>query len=120
MLGEQELHNTAMDIVGKQLEADGFEFMTVNSQLKKDPQFVCLKEKKLHFIIVRAVAYPNNPSSYDIALMEKVRAHAEKFEARTYYAGVGLANAKDYALPLGQKDTFAINYQGLQEISLHG
>lgn len=120
MLGEQELHNTAMGVVGKQLEADGFEFMTVNSQLKKDPQFVCLKEKKLHFIIVRAVTYPNNPASYDAGLMEKVRAHAEKFEARTYYAGVGLANAKDFELPLDQEEAFAINYQGLQEITLHG
>ena len=119
-LTEQELHNTAMEIVGKQLEADGFEFMTVNSELKKDPQFVCLKDKKLHFIIVRAVHYPNNPLSYDVALMEKVRVHAEKFEARAYYAGVGLANAQDYELPLSQQDAFAINYQGLQEITLHG
>ena len=120
MLGEQELHNTAMEVVGKQLEEDGFEFMTVNSELKKDPQFVCLKDKKLHFVIVRAVQYPSNPIQYDVALMEKVWAHAEKFEARAYYAGVGLANAKDYELPLSQQDSFAINYQGLQEITLHG
>ena len=48
VLTEQELHNLAMNIVGKSLEADGFEFMAVNSELKKNPQFVCLKEKKLH------------------------------------------------------------------------
>ena len=35
MLNDQELHNTAMEIVGRQLEEDGFEFMTVNSELKK-------------------------------------------------------------------------------------
>ena len=44
-LNEQELHNTAMEVVGKALEKEGFEFMTVNSQLKIDPQFVCLKDK---------------------------------------------------------------------------
>ena len=44
MLNEQQLHNTAMEVVGKKLEEDGFEFMTVNSELKKDPQFVCLKD----------------------------------------------------------------------------
>ena len=120
MLNEQDLHNTAMEVVGKQLEQDGFEFMTVNSELKKDPQFVCLKDKKLHFVIVRAVQYPSNPVLYDGLLMEKVRAHAEKFEARTYYAGVGLANADNYELPLTQEVPFAINYQGLQEITLHG
>ncbi len=120
MLNEQQLHNTAMEVVGKELEAAGFEFLTVNSELKKDPQFVCLKEKKLHFIIVRAVQYPQNPTQYDGVLMEKVRAHAEKFEARTYFAGVGLAHGDNYELPLTQEDPFAINYQGLQEITLHG
>ena len=52
--------------------------------------------------------------------MEKVRAHAEKFEARTFYAGVGLAHGEDYALPLSKEAPVAINYQGLQEITIHG
>ena len=120
MLTEQELHNTAMEVVGKELEEEGFEFMTVNSKLKKDPQFVCLKDKKLHFIVVRAVQYPQNPVDYDGVFMEKVRTHAQKFEASTYYAGVGLAHGKDYGLPLTKEAPVAINYQGLQEISLHG
>ena len=119
MLLEQELHNTAMEVVGKALEKEGFEFMTVNSQLKKDPQFVCLKDKKLHFVIVRAVKYPINPIDYDWVLMEKVRAHAEKFEARTYYAGVGLAHGVDYNLPISKDAPMAINYQGLQEITIN-
>jgi hypothetical protein len=42
-LTEQELHNLAMNIVGKQLQAEGYEFMGVNSKPKKNPQFVCLK-----------------------------------------------------------------------------
>ncbi len=49
-LTEQELHNLAMNIVGKELEEQGYEFMGVNSKLKKDPQFVALKDKKLHFV----------------------------------------------------------------------
>ena len=70
--------------------------------------------------MVRAVHYPNNPTDYDVILMEKVRAHATNFDARTYYAGVGLAHGEDYTLPLTTKDPYAINYQGLQEITLHG
>ena len=116
MINEQELHNLAMEIVGKRMEEDGFEFMTVNSELQKDPQFVCLKDKKLHFVIVRAVSYPDNPLEYDKVLMETVRSHAEKFEAKTYYAGVGLAHAENYELPLTTKDPYAINFQGLQII----
>ena len=38
-----------MKEVGDHLAQEGFEFLSVNSELKKDPQFVCLKEKKLHF-----------------------------------------------------------------------
>ena len=116
MIKKQELHNLAMEVVGKRMEEDGFEFMTVNSELQKDPQFVCLKDKKLHFVIVRAVSYPDNPLDYDKVLMETVRLHAEKFEAKTYYAGVGLAHAENYELPLTTKDPYAINFQGLQQI----
>jgi len=116
MIKKQELHNLAMEVVGKRMKDDGFEFMTVNSELQKDPQFVCLRDKKLHFVIVRAISYPDNPLDYDKALMETVRSHAEKFEAKTYYAGVGLAHAENYELPLTTKDPYAINFQGLQQI----
>ena len=116
MIKKQELHNLAMEVVGKRMEEDGFEFMTVNSELQKDPQFVCLKDKKLHFVIVRAVSYPDNPLDYDKVLMETVRSHAEKFDAKTYYAGVGLAHAENYELQLTTKDPYAINFQGLQQI----
>ena len=115
-LTEKQLHHLAMDIVGKRMEEEGFEFMTVNSELKKDPQFVCLKDKKLHFVIVRAISYPNNPLKYDSTFMETVRAHAENFEAKTYYAGVGLAHAYKYELPIKKNDSYAINFQGLQKI----
>ena len=42
-LSEQELHQLAMNIVGKELENDGFEFLAVNSKLKRNPQFVAIK-----------------------------------------------------------------------------
>ena len=115
-LTEQELHNLAMNIVGRQLEADGFEFMGINSKPKKDPQYVCLKEKTLHFIVVRNVAFPENPRIYDQTLMQKVKNHADKFEARTYFAGVGLSNASDQNLPVYLNEEYIVEYQGLIEI----
>ena len=115
-LNEQELHNLAMNIVGKKLEGDGFEFLGINSKLEKNPQFVALKNKKLHFVVVRAVLYPENPQSYDTQLLKKIRDHALKFKARTFYAGVGLANFNDYGLPLTKADRYVVNYNGLQEI----
>ncbi|MGB5818297.1 MAG: Na(+)-translocating NADH-quinone reductase subunit F [Saonia sp.] len=115
-LTPQELHNLAMNIVGRQLEAEGYEFMGVNSKLKKNPQFVCLKNKSLHFIVVRNIAYPKDPKEYDQVLMEKVRVQALKFEARTYYAGVGLANASDSKLPVYLNEDYIVDYDGLIEI----
>ena len=55
-LTKQELHNLAMNHVGKDLEQRGFEFVAINSKLKKHPQFVCIdKNSQYFFVIVKAV-----------------------------------------------------------------
>lgn len=115
-LTKQELHNLAMNIVGQDLEENGYEFLGIRSEFKTNPQFVALKDKKLHFIVVRAITYPNNPKIYDTALMNKVKDHAVKFNARTFYAGVGLANSEDYEKPVVKEENYIVNYDGLQEI----
>tara|TARA_R110000796_G_scaffold41772_4_gene103433 strand:- start:9082 stop:9438 length:357 start_codon:yes stop_codon:yes gene_type:complete len=115
-LTEQELHNLAMNIVGKQLEADGYEFMAVNSTLKKNPQFVCLKNKKLHFIVVKCINYPNDPKDIDVDNLNKMKEHALKFEADTYYAGVGLVNATDYNKSVCLNEDYIVDYDGLVKI----
>ncbi len=116
-LTKQELHNLAMNIVGKDLEANGFEFLGVNSKLKKDPQFVALKNKDLHFVIVRAKNYPEDANTYDPVFMQTIKAHADKFEAKTYYAGVGLGHGSDYAKPVLKDEDYTMVYNGLQEIT---
>lgn len=115
-LTNQELHNLAMNIVGRRLEEEGYEFMGVNSKPKKNPQFVCLKNKKLHFIVVRNVPYPEDPKNYDHELMAKMKDHAYKHEARAYFAGVGLSNAKDRTLPVYLNEDYIVDYDGLIEI----
>ncbi len=115
-LTEQELHNLAMNIVGKELELEGYEFMGVNSTLQKDPQFVVLKDKFLHFVIVRAVRYPKDANSFDPLFMQTIKEHALKFEAKTYYAGVGLGHGGDYAKPVLKNEDYTMVYNGLQLI----
>ena len=115
-LTKQELHYLAMNIVGRELEEAGYEFLGVNSKPKRNPQFVCLKEKKLHFIVVRNVTFPSDPRDYDEQLMSKVKEHALKFEARTWYAGVGLSNAENRNLPLYKDEKYLVEYEGLIEI----
>jgi len=115
-LTAQELHNLAMNIVGKELQENGFEFLGVNSKLKKDPQFVALRDKNLHFVVVRAVSYPKNADVYDPVLMQTMKEHALKFEAKTFYAGVGLGHGSDYAKPVIKGEDYTMVYNGLQEI----
>lgn len=115
-LTPQELHNLAMNIVGRKLEEQGYEFLAVNSKPKRNPQFVCIKEKELHFIVVRNVAFPEDTKAYDRALLQKVKDHASKFEARTWFAGVGLSNAADRRLPVFLNEEYVIEYDGLIEI----
>ena len=115
-LSEQELHNLAMNIVGRELETSGYEFMAVNSTIGKNPQFVCLKDSMLHFIVVRCVDYPNDPRSFDVALMNPVIAHARIHEARVFYAGVGLYNAQNQSEPVVLNEPYIVDYEGLNEM----
>lgn len=117
ILDEQQLHNLAMNIVGKDLEKQGFEFLGVNSKLKKNPQFVALRDKKLHFVVVRAIQYPEDPALHDEKLMIKMKDHADKFNAKTFYAGVGLANQSNFDLPVNSDEDYVVQYSGLKEIS---
>ena len=105
-------------MVGKQLEADGFEFMAVNSELRKNPQYVCVKEKKMRFIVVKAIEYPGDPKDIEFfrADLNKMKEHALKFEADTFYAGVGLVNAVDHNLPVYLNEEYIVDYDGLVRI----
>tara|TARA_B100001093_G_scaffold76885_2_gene67924 strand:- start:134 stop:517 length:384 start_codon:yes stop_codon:yes gene_type:complete len=116
-LTKKELHQLAMNIVGEELKKSGFEFLSVNSKLQKDPQFVCLKKKNLYFVIVRAIQYPNDPNEIKDIVIEKVKDHVEKFNATLFFAGVGLANAENYELPIFKNSNYAINFKGLKKIN---
>ena len=77
-LSKQEMHNLAMNHVGKDLESRGFEFVAINSKLKKHPQFVCIdKNSQYFFVIVRVVKLPDNPNNYDVVWMETFKTHAK-------------------------------------------
>ena len=116
-LNEQELHNLAMNHVGKDLEKRGFEFVAINSKLKKHPQFVCIdKNSQYFFVIVRAVILPDNPNNYDVVWMETFKRHARDKDAKVLYAGVGLGNPNGEHLPLFLNEEYLIEYNGIQLI----
>jgi hypothetical protein len=116
-LGIEELHRLAMNIIGKDLEKDNYEFLSINSSLEKNPQFVCTKNKQLYFIIVKAILYPENPKTFEIKNLNKILDHCTKFDAKLLCAKVGLANSDDYELPLFKNSSYIVNYEGFEEIN---
>ena len=115
-LTELELHQVAMNFVGKKLQKMKYEFLSVNSKLKKDPQFVCLKNKKLFFVVVKAVSYPQNPKDIDKNFIKKLKDHADKFNATLLYAGIGLANAENYDYPVFKNSDYLVNFSDFEKI----
>ena len=106
-----------MNHVGKDLEKRGFEFVAVNSKLKKHPQFVCIdKNSKYFFVIVKAVLLPENPNNYDVVWMETFKDHARKHDAQVLYAGVGLGNPEGEKLPIYMNEEYLIEYNGIQVV----
>lgn len=119
-LTKQELHNLAMNHVGKDLEQRGFEFVAVNSKLKRHPQFVCIdKNSQYFFVVVRAVILPENPNNYDVVWMESFKAHARSKNAKVLYAGVGLGNPNGEDLPIYLNEEYLLEYNGIQVIETH-
>ncbi|WP_418636975.1 Na(+)-translocating NADH-quinone reductase subunit F [Winogradskyella sp.] len=119
-LTPQEVHNLVMNHVGKDLEARGFEFIAINSKLKRHPQFVCMdKNKQYYFVVVRAVILPENPNNYDVVWMETFKKHAYEKEAKVLYAGVGLGNPDGEDLPIYLNQEYLIEYNGIQVIEMN-
>ena len=90
ILNLQDIHQLAMLEVGKYLEIEGYEFLAVNSQIKRSPQFVCVKDKILYFVMVQGCLYPNSSKDF--------------------------AHANDYEKPLTKNDPYVVNFDGLQTI----
>ena len=119
-LSKQEMHNLAMNHVGKDLESRGFEFVAINSKLKKHPQFVCIdKSSQYFFVIVRVVKLPENPNNYDVVWMETFKKHAFEKYAKVLYAGVGIGNPEGDKLPIYMNDEYLIEYNGIQVIDIN-
>lgn len=111
VLTEQELHNLAMNIIGKKLQEMGYEFQAINSQLKKHPQFVLYKKgEPTTFVLVKASNNIQNPEEYDVVWMETFKEHAKKQKARVWLAGVGIANAESVELPVFKDQTYYVAF----------
>jgi len=110
-LSPQELHNLAMNIVGKRLQEMGYEFVAINSKLKKHPQFVLYKKGETTiFVLVKATSNIQESQNYDTIWMETFVQHAKKQKARVWFAGVGLANAESVDMPVFKDQPYYVSF----------
>ena len=117
VLTPQELHNLAMNIVGKKLEKMGYEFQAINSKLKKHPQFVLLKKgEPTIFVLVKASNNIQNPEEYDVLWMETFKEHAKKQNANVWFAGVGIANAESIENPVFKNQPYYVAFEDFIKI----
>ena len=114
-LSEQELHNLAMNIVGKDLESRGFEFIAINSQLNHHPLYVCVdKNNQRFFVIVKATTIIDVPIPFDVVQMETFKNHARTQNAKVLFAGIGLGSVNDKTVPPNLNEDYLQQYEGLQ------
>ena len=112
VLTEQELHNLAMNIVGKKLQEMGYEFVAINSKLKKHPQFVLFKKgEPTIFVLVKATSNLQRPNEYDTVWMETFKEHAKGKDAKVWFAGVGIANAESVDLPVFKDKPYYVAFE---------
>ena len=110
-LSEQEIHQLAMQEVGGFLEAEGYEFLAVNSEMKRSPQFVCVKDKVLYFVVVEGCLYPKSPRTYNQERMGKVKIHAEKKQRKTLFCRCRVRTCKRLQPPFKQKQSLCGQFQ---------
>jgi len=118
-LNKQELHNLAMNIVGKDLEKQGYEFIAVNSKLKRDPQFVCIDNNgQYYFVLVQVAVITEEPINYDVIWMETFKEHARKQNAKVVFAGVGLGHPENKEEPPYLDEDYLLQYEGLKYLDV--
>lgn len=118
-LTHQEIHNLAMNIVGKDLEAKGYEFIAINSQLKRNPQYVCIdKNNNRYFVIVKTGEISETPINFDVIWMETFKIHARNNNAKVLFAGVGLGNPINANEPPYLNQEYLLQYDGLQLLDI--
>lgn len=117
-----EIHDFGVEVVFGQIEKEGFEVQSVNTDTEFSPQIVARKDGEIAFIIVRTECYPNKGKLEDEEVIERLIHHAEQHNATCYFASIGIANAEarsseEMSLPI-KGAGFNIAYTGLEVVTV--
>jgi len=116
-LTAQELHNLGMNIIGEKLQEMGYEFVAINSKLKKHPQFVLYKKgEPTIFVLVKVSSNIQQPETYDTIWMETFKEHAIQQNAKVWFAAIGLANAESVELPVFKDQPYYVAFEDFEKV----
>lgn len=117
MLTEQDIHNIGMNHVGKELQSMGFEFLGVNSELKKNPQFVTYKKNHtMNFVVVKTSIFPANKTDlFNQELINKLSQHAQEKCANLWFALVEI-KTENPTEQIRKTDDIWIDFKGFDVI----
>ncbi|MFK5879239.1 MAG: Na(+)-translocating NADH-quinone reductase subunit F [Flavobacteriaceae bacterium] len=117
VLTEQELHNLGMNIIGKKLQKLGYEFVAINSKLKKHPQFVLYKKgEPTIFVLVKVSNNIQQPETHSTIWLETFKEHAIKEHAKVWVANIGLANSESVELPVFEDQPYYVAFNDFEKI----
>jgi hypothetical protein len=116
-LTAQELHNLGMNIIGEKLQKRGYEFVAINSKLKKHPQFVLYKKgEPTIFVLVKVSSNIQQPERYDAVWMETFKEHAIQQNAKVWFAAIGLANSESVELPVYKDQPYYVAFEDFEKV----
>jgi len=121
LMTPSEIHDFGVEVVFGQLQRDGHEIVSVNTDLGMNPQIVARKDGQLEFNLVRTDCYPGKGLLESEAIAHSTLEHARKFQAACYFASVGIANASGAESGEMNKPVkgagFYVRFEGLQVLS---
>jgi|GEM_PF-1499821 len=116
----EDIHAFGVEIVLNYLKKDGFNVREVNPKPGDFPQVVASKDGALSFIFVKTDIYPNK-GILTKREKELFLEFSETQKAISYFAGVGIANAKatnsEEAKIMVKGAGFQVSFSGLEIIS---
>lgn len=116
LMTPEEIHNFGIEVVFKYLKDDGYDIVSVNTELGYNPQIIATKNGTKAFVAIRTACYANKGVLEESTHFNMID-HADKHDAIPYFASVGICNSsgkneEEMSLPV-KGAGFFVSYEGM-------
>lgn len=116
LMSPEEIHEFGIEVVFKQLQTEDYEVLSVNTELKNNPQIIATKNGSKAFVAIRTACYPNKGVLEESTHFNMIDL-ADKHDAIPYFASVGICNSngkneEEMSLPI-KGAGFFVSYEGM-------